>query len=154
MFELARTAGNLDVNSCYHYILLSYKFTDTCAVAVQGGELAGFATGFRDPNHPEVLFIWQVAVSNKFRNGGIAKAMLKHILQRNFNPSIRFLEATITPSNKGSQALFQSLANELNCSVNKESLISASLFPENGHEPESLFCLGPLGDRCTKKEYI
>ncbi|KMP10539.1 hypothetical protein UR09_05795 [Candidatus Nitromaritima sp. SCGC AAA799-A02] len=144
MFDLARSAGNLDVNSCYHYLLLSQKFAETCAVAVQGEKLMGFATGFRDPNKPEILFIWQVAVSDDFRNGGVAKAMLNHILQRNFSPPIQFLEVTIAPSNKASQALFQSLANELNCSIENESLISADLFPENGHEPESLFRIGPL----------
>jgi L-2,4-diaminobutyric acid acetyltransferase len=144
IFQLAGAAGNLDVNSSYHYLLLSLKFSETCVVAFQKRELIGFITAFRDPQHPEVLFVWQVAVSPAQRNGGVAKAMLNHLLQREFNPEIQYIETTITPSNISSQALFRSLANECHCEIKEQDLINKELFPENGHEPEHLFRIGPL----------
>jgi len=144
IFQLAKAAKSLDVNSCYHYLLLSRKFSSTCVVAVQEEELIGFLTAFRDPDHSEILFIWQIAVSENNRNQGIAKEMVKHLLKRKFHTEVRFIEATITQSNTASQTLFRNLAKELQSEIKEQIFFTKELFPEKGHEPEHLFRIGPL----------
>lgn len=144
MFRLAKSAGTLDINSCYHYLLFCQKFASTCVVATQKRELTGFLTSFRDLDQPDTLFIWQIAVSELKRNRGIAKAMLNHLLQRHFDPEIYFIETTITPSNTASQALFRSLAKDLQTKIKEQCIFKKELFSENGHEPEHLFRIGPL----------
>ncbi|MFQ5450477.1 MAG: diaminobutyrate acetyltransferase [Nitrospinaceae bacterium] len=153
IFQLAKSAGTLDVNSCYHYLLLCQKFSDTCVIATQKEELIGFLTAFRDPNHAETLFIWQIAVSQSQRNQGIARAMLNHLLQRDFDPEIQFIETTITPSNTASQALFRGLAKELQSEINEKRFFEKKFFSENGHEPENLFRIGPLTHNPKRQLY-
>lgn len=154
IFRLAKSVGNLDVNSCYYYLLICQKFTDTCVVATQKEELIGFLTAFRDPNHAETLFIWQIAVSARERNKGIAKTMLNNLLQRDFDPEFQFIETTVTPSNTASQALFRNFAKELQSEINDQSFFEKELFSENGHEPEHLFRIGPLNHNLKRQPNI
>jgi len=144
IYQLAITAGNLDVNSAYHYLLMCHKFKDTCVVAIEMEEPVGFLTAFRDPERSEILFIWQIAVSQYHRNQGIAKKMLNHLLMRKFQPEIRFLETTITPSNVASQTLFRNLAKKLNSEIREQTFFDKELFSETGHESEHLFQIGPI----------
>jgi len=153
IYQLAKSAGSLDVNSCYHYLLLCKKFSETCVIAAQDIDLIGFLSAFRDPKHSDTLFIWQIAVSQNKRNQGIARAILNHLLQRDFNPEIQFIETTITPSNTASQALFRSLAKEHQSEIDEQSFFEKKFFSENGHEPEHLFRIGPLTHNPKRQLY-
>jgi len=144
IFQLAQTAGSLDVNSAYHYLLMCQKFSDTCVVAVEMEEPIGFLTAFRDPERSEILFIWQIAVSQYHRQQGIARKMVNHLLMREFQPEIRFLETTITRSNVASQTLFRNLAKELDSELKEQIFFDKELFSETGHEAEHLFQIGPF----------
>lgn len=109
IFSLVASCPPLDVNSSYCNFLQSYHFSKTCLIAEYDNELAGFISGYKKPDEPTVLFIWQVAVSPRHRGKGLAYKMLQKLLQRDSTKSIQALETTITHNNEASWALFKKL---------------------------------------------
>jgi L-2,4-diaminobutyric acid acetyltransferase len=144
LWRLAGECSPLEPNSCYAYLLLCYHFSDTCVVAEQGGEIAGFLAAYRPPALPGFVFVWQVAVRQGARGRGIASAMLDELLRREACRDVCFLEATVAPSNQASQALFRSLARRLEARCEETPLFAREMFAEEGHEEEILFTIGPL----------
>lgn len=142
VWRLARDSGGLDLNSPYAYILWCDRFSDTSVVAEVDGRPAGFVCGFRPPTAADVLFVWQVAVSGEHRGKRLAQGMLAELLRR--GQGYRYLEASVTPSNSPSQALFRSLAQLLGCPCDERPYIGSKDFPDGSHEPETLFRIGPF----------
>ena len=142
LWRLARDSGGLDLNSPYAYLLWCDRFSDTSVLVEIDDRPAGFVSGFRPPEAPDVLFIWQVAVADGHRGKRLALAMLTELLRR--GRGYRYLEASVTPSNSPSQALFRSLARLLGCPCNERPYIRSEDFPERDHEPEHLFRIGPF----------
>lgn len=73
------------------------------------GDIAGFISGYQKPDEQDVLFIWQVAVSPRFRGNGLAFRMLKELLEREALSEVKSVETTITEDNQASWALFKKL---------------------------------------------
>ena len=96
--SLVRSCRALDDNSTYAYLLLCLHFSRTCVVAKKRGKIAGFISAYVKPECDDTLFVWQVAVSDEFRRQGVAGEMLLHLLQRKHLRQIRFLEATVAPT--------------------------------------------------------
>lgn len=143
VWRLLRTAGGLDVNTPYSYIMLCDLFGDNCVLAEAEGEPVGFVSALRLPERDDTLFVWQVAVHPSARGRGLAKAMLRELLGR--RTEIRYVEATISPSNGASQALFRSLARERGCVCRVTAGYAAELFPKGQtHEEEERYRVGPL----------
>lgn len=131
----------LDLNSPYAYVLWGDHFSDTSVVALAPGEtVVGFVTGFHPPRDPATIFIWQVGVSESVRGEGVGGRMLDELLERT---GARWLEATVTPSNEASAALFRGTAARHRAEVHEELVYPGDLFPD-GHEPEVRFRVGPL----------
>jgi L-2,4-diaminobutyric acid acetyltransferase len=63
------------------------------------------------------------------------------------------VEATVTPDNSASAALFRSLAARHDTAVEEEPAFAAELFP-GGHDAEVRFRIGPLGDRSTRRDTL
>jgi L-2,4-diaminobutyric acid acetyltransferase len=106
--------------------------------------VAGFLSAYRPPSQSDTIFVWQVAVDDRFRSRGMASRMLDSLLHRDACNGVRFLEATITPSNTSSQKLFLSLAKRLNTKCRTSGGFTADLFLEVDHEPEELYRVGPF----------
>jgi L-2,4-diaminobutyric acid acetyltransferase len=134
----------LDLNSSYAYMLLCAHFPDTCAVAESEGDLVGFVSGYRKPGDRSVLFVWQVAVSPRARGQGVARRLLDEIVARPEQAAVRHVEATITPSNRASWALFYSFAKERGAACARQTLFEEGDFGDQDHEPELLLRIGPL----------
>ncbi|GAA4322336.1 diaminobutyrate acetyltransferase [Streptomyces venetus] len=145
VWRIARESAELDVNSPYSYLLWFRDFAHTSAVARDGnGAPKGFTTGYRRPDRPDVLVIWQIAVTGADRGRGLAGAMLDHLTGRLRAQSVLHrLETTISPDNTASQQLFLSFAERHRAPLKRELLFPAELFPE-AHEPEYLYRIGPL----------
>lgn len=143
IYKLVKEGGILDVNSEYAYQLLSEHFYNSCAVAEDCGEFAGFVFAYILPAKPNVLFVWQIAVAEKHRKKGIALAMMKDILAREACKSIDYIQAHITPSNHASRAFFTFLAKELKANHRERAGFSAKLF-DYRHEEERLFTIGKI----------
>lgn len=145
IWEMARDAGTLDLNSPYAYMLMCRDFPHTCAIAEVYGRPAGFVIAHRVPARPDVLFIWQIAVLPDFRGLGIAGRMLDDLLARDANAGVRTLEATVTPSNAASGALFRSFAKSRGAALAMSPCFAAGDFPGGlGHEAEELFTITPV----------
>jgi len=135
--RLVNQSKTLDVNSTYLYFLLADHFADTCAVAEFGDEVVGFVTAYRLPSQPNVLFVWQIAISATMQGKGLASALLESFEQRDWFAKIKAVQCTISPSNKASNALFAKWARHLGAQVHiKPYLTSQHL--GLGHEAEPL----------------
>jgi L-2,4-diaminobutyric acid acetyltransferase len=144
IWRLVTESPPLELNSCYAYLLLCRDFADSCIVAEANEGLAGFVCGYRRPTSPETLFVWQVAVGAPGRRRGLGLAMLVGLLGRSANRDVRFVEATVAPSNAASQRLFRRLARELETECRETPAFGAEQFGDEGHEEEVLFRIGPI----------
>ncbi len=144
IWRLVRDSGTLDRNSLYAYLLLCQQFGDTCLVAETAGEVAGFVVAFRPPRDPEAIFVWQIGVAVAARGSGLASALLDRLLRQPGCRGVTRLEATVTPSNEASRALFRSLARRLGARLEVASGFGPELFAGTDHEAEERYRIGPL----------
>lgn len=141
----------MDENSSYAYLLFAHHFSRTCTVAESDGEAAGFVLGFCPPETPDTLFVWQIAVAPGHRGRGIGVEMLASLLER-LGERVRYLEATVTPSNGASRAMFRAFASRMNapCVEDTEPLFPRERFPD-GHEEERMLRIGPIDVASAKR---
>lgn len=143
MWEVVKAAGTLDLNSSYLYLLLARDFADTCVVAEHDGRVVGFVTGYRPPQRPEVVFLWQVGIRPEMQGHGLGRRLVTAFLRQPGADRASILETTVTPSNDASRALFRAIARELDTECRVEPCFRAADFPDSGHEDEELFVIGP-----------
>lgn len=142
LWRLAVASRVLDVNSRYAYLLWCRDFASTSVVArLSSGTVAGFVTGYRRPEEPNTLVVWQITVDAALRGRGIASQMLDELLAR--VPDTHYVETTITPGNTTSQVLFTKFAQRNGALINRRELFSRELLGET-HEPEVLYRIGPI----------
>ncbi len=144
LWRVARDSGKLDLNTPYCYLLLGKYFRRTCAVAELEGGAVGFVTGFRHPERQDTWFVWQIAVDASARGRGLARRLLEHVLRRPENADIRYVEATVSPSNVASRALFLGFARDAGVDCDIRSGFEAEQFPDGAHEKEELYRIGPI----------
>ncbi len=148
IWRLVRASGALAENSPYSYLMFCRSFAETCMVADAGDRLAGMVIAYIPPPTPDVLFVWQVGVDPAFRGQGLAFAMLDRLLDRPACQWVRRVEATVTPSNAASFALFDKLAEHLDAPVTRTVAFPEAAFPEGeAQEAEMLVRIGPIGAR-------
>lgn len=148
MWDLAQ--GAVDDNSPYSYLLIGEYFGDTCVIAEREGDVLGFVTGFRRPDEPRTQFVWQIVVGEAGRGEGLGSKMLEALVDGpGPGTPADCLEATVTPDNAASQALFRSFARRRSAECVETVLFRREQFPVDAgeHEPEVLFRIGPWPDR-------
>ncbi|MBB5174871.1 diaminobutyrate acetyltransferase [Texcoconibacillus texcoconensis] len=143
MWELVEES-TLDTNSPYKYIMMCEFFTETCVVAKQNDKVVGFVTAFIPPENKDTVFVWQVGVDSSQRGKGLASKLLNELLNRSACNNVRYLEATVTPSNKASQSLFRRIARDYDTTCAVQECFSEDLFPGDDHEAEMTFRIGPI----------
>lgn len=146
IWRLVGESGVLDANSRYCYLLLCRDFADTCLVACRDDELLGFVTAYRPPGRPDCVFVWQIGVTETARGQGLASRLLQALVALPACREVRYLEATVTPSNRASRRLFYSFAETLRVPCVLEQGFPAELFGFGDHEEEELFRIGPFAD--------
>ncbi len=144
IWHLIKNTGVLDLNSSYNYLMWAKYFDQTSVVVERNKKIVGFISGFIQPNKPDHLFIWQVAVYDSERKKGLALSMLKAILKRSTCKDVHYLEATVSPSNKASAALFKKLAVELKTNCQITECFTVNQFTVIEHEAENFFTIGPF----------
>ena len=142
--QLIANCPPLDTNSMYCNLLQSSHFAETSVAALLDGEVVGFISGYRIPNQPDTLFVWQVAVGEQARGQGLATRMLKAILGRTANQDIKRIETTITPDNKASWALFEGLARKLDTQIASNVFFDKDRHFAGQHKTEMLVKVGPF----------
>lgn len=137
--QLISQSPPLDLNSVYNYHLLTHHFADTCVVAEVAGSVVGFLSAYLIPGRPDTLFVWQVVVDASQRGHGLAGLMLEELLQRPACSGVRYLEATVNPSNGASRRLFERQAHSIGSTLQEHPFLGAEDFgPGAGHEDEIL----------------
>ncbi|MDX1711222.1 MAG: diaminobutyrate--2-oxoglutarate transaminase [Rhodovibrionaceae bacterium] len=155
LWDLVKDTGVLDVNSAYSYLLLGKHFDETCVVAERKGEIRGFVSAFCPPGREDTVFVWQIGVAQSERGRGLAKALLHELVRRPACRQVRFLEATVTPSNRASRALFRAFARDLGARCYVGNGFEAEHFPGDGdYEAENLFRIGPFEINDTEEDTL
>lgn len=144
LHTLVRDCPPLDTNSSYCNLLQCSHFQDTSIAATCDGEVLGSVTGYRIPDRPDTLFIWQVAVHPKARGQGLARRMLCKLHDRLSKLGVRFIETSITPDNTASWRLFTGFATEQEAEMQRSVMFEQSLHFQNAHDTEYLLRIGPL----------
>lgn len=150
LWRIARDSQTLDLNSSYAYVLFARDFAATCRIALVDGEAAGFVTGYRRPTQPDCLFVWQVAVDERFRGLGLAGRLLDDLIgDTTVMPPVRTVQTTITDDNIASQRLFRAFATRWgDAPVTVQPLFESEHLSPVGHQgehhaPEPLYEIGP-----------
>lgn len=141
IWNLVKSNKPLDENSRYLYVLLCHQFSNTCIVAEDNSRIVGFLSSFVSPKDFQTLFVWQAAVDESYRSRGIARDMVTTVLKKS-PPDVKFVEATVTPSNKVSLKFLQNFAEDYNAMLVKKPLFSSEIL--GGHEQEDLVRIGPI----------
>jgi diaminobutyrate acetyltransferase len=142
--RLVADTGVLDLNSAYAYVLWCADFSATSAVAERDGRLVGLITGYRRPESPSTLMIWQVAVDRSERGRGLASTMLDWLVADVVAPGEQLtMHTTVSPENTASRALFAGFARRWNTEIVERPGFPAHLFPD-AHDDEPLLSIGPL----------
>lgn len=128
MWRLARECG-LDLNSSYAYLIYADDFRATCRIARIGGEPVGYVLGYRLPEHPHRLFVWQVGVSERARGRGVAARMVHDLLDT--LDGVETLEATVEETNAASRALFAGIARSRGGELTWSQGVTAEDFPDD-----------------------
>src|SRR5690606_1376900 len=115
--RLAGDSGSVDLYTSHAHLLFARAFTRACRVAVVEGEVVGFVLGYRRPEAPDTLFVWEGAVDPAERGRGVAGRLLADV-----TVGSRWLEATITADNTASQRLFARFAREHGAEVVRSEL--------------------------------
>lgn len=147
--RLVSACPPLDANSVYCNLLQCDHFRATSVCAKSGKELVGFVSGYRIPLRPHHYFVWQVAVAPAARGQGLARKMIREVLQRPACAGVTHLETTITASNEASWAMFLALARDLQAKT--ESVVVYDQEEHFGglHESEKRLVIGPFGHHTT-----
>lgn len=142
--ELIAECGVLDENSVYCNFLQCTHFANTCLLAERGDEIVGWVSGYRLPEDPEALFIWQVAVSATARGQGLASRLITNLLAQDSCAGVNRLKTTITPGNEASWALFGSVAEQLDANLNRAAWLERDAHFDGEHETEHMVEIGPF----------
>ena len=155
---LVKRCKPLDLNSRYCYLTLCKHFSSTCAVVAENDQWLPLSspTSCRRSVIRCLSGSWLLMLAFAVR--AWQKKMLRHLLSRHNLKRIRYVEATVNPSNDAARALFKSLGKDCACSVDEELIFHASMFGNESHEQESLIRVGPINPVCKtligRKDYL
>jgi L-2,4-diaminobutyric acid acetyltransferase len=142
----------LEPNTTYAYVLFCTHFADTCVLARDDAGLLGAIVGYCPPNKPDAVFVWQIAVDARGRGQGLGTRMLHALTQRLQPRGVRYLEATVAPSNTASDQLFRRYAEKNDFPLERTPYFTAELFgAEAAHEEEFLYRIA-LNEATTNQE--
>jgi len=142
--ELVEQCKPLDENSIYCNLLQCSHFSETSALAELNGEVAGFVSGYVVPEEDHSLFVWQVAVAPQARGLKLAKRMVFDILRRPSAKGIKRIKTTITPDNKASHGVFNSIARDLGADIDRDVLFDKEDHFDGQQKTEMLWDIGPF----------
>jgi L-2,4-diaminobutyric acid acetyltransferase len=144
LHRLVAASPPLDPNSLYCNLLHCTHFAGTSIAAERNGKLAGFISGYRIPERPQALFVWQVVVAQAARGQGLGLSMLRALLLRPACTGVTELHTSITPDNLPSRALFTALARALDAPLRESTWFERDAHFGGAHADEILLQIGPF----------
>jgi L-2,4-diaminobutyric acid acetyltransferase len=146
LHRLIEACPPLDTNSLYCNLLQSSHFASTSIAAKVNGVLMGSVTGYRIPDRPDTLFVWQVAVHPQARGQSLATHMLRALVALPNLAGIRFMETTITEDNSASWRLFLKFADECTVPTQRSIMFEKAQHFDGHHDSEQLLRMGPFAE--------
>jgi len=143
--DLVARCAPLDPNSLYCNLLQCTHFAGTSVIAETGGHIAGWVSGYIPPEHPNQLFVWQVAVAPEARGLGLGRTMIRSILARPGCAGVDTVITSITRSNKASWSLFTRLASDLGAPMRDSLWFDRDTHFAGRNPGEHLVEIGPFG---------
>lgn len=150
--DLIAAAGVLDENSLYCNFLQCTHFSTTCMIAELDGEVVGWVSGYRPPEHPDTLFVWQVAVSQAARGKGLARRLIHELLQSEGCEGVDHIKTTITPDNTASWRTFEGLAAQLRAPLKDQLWLCGEEHFGGEHDSEHMLTIGPFEGRSERRD--
>lgn len=144
VWKLIKSIEKLDDNSMYCNLLQCSHFAGTCALAEVDGKAVGWISGYRPPESPDTLFVWQVAVHPNARGRGVAKRLIRELLGRRDCRQVCRIHSTITRDNKASWALFRAIADDLGAPIIDDAHFEREAHFDGAHATEHLVEIGPF----------
>ncbi|MEQ8389309.1 MAG: diaminobutyrate acetyltransferase [Alphaproteobacteria bacterium] len=145
IWSLVGACPPLDQNTLYCYLLQCSHFRDTCIVGERDGRAVGWISGYRPPEEPDTLFVWQVAVHSDARGEALARRLIQALLHRDSLADVNWIKTTVTPDNAASWAMFRSLAQALDAPMASEEWFEQERHFGGRHPSEHLVTIGPFG---------
>jgi L-2,4-diaminobutyric acid acetyltransferase len=142
--KLVAASPPLDTNSVYCNLLQTSQFAETSVAACHKGELVGYISAYIPPSEPDTLFVWQVVVAEQARGQGLAKRMLRYLVDLPACAKLSSLTTTITQDNKASWALFESLGRDFGAAPTNSLLFERDTHFAGQHDGEYLVRIAPL----------
>ena len=152
--QLVAASPPLDTNSVYCNLLQATHFAETSVAACLDGELVGHVSAYIPPSQPDTLFVWQVVVAEKARGMGLAKRMLRYLVDLPACTELTAMTTTITRDNKASWALFNGLAREFGVAPSDAVLFKRDQHFAGQHDDEYLLRIAPLPQREYKPTHF
>jgi L-2,4-diaminobutyric acid acetyltransferase len=144
VWHLIKSIEKLDDNSMYCNLLQCSHFSGTCALAELDGVPVGWISGYIPPESDDTLFVWQVAVHPDARGRGVAKRLIRALLDRPECRAVRNIHSTITRDNKASWALFRAVADDLDAPMVDDAHFEQEAHFGGAHATEHLVEIGPF----------
>jgi L-2,4-diaminobutyric acid acetyltransferase len=142
--QLVASCPPLDRNSLYCNLLQTTDFARTCIIAEREGEVVGWISGYRLPDEPKTMFVWQVAVHESARGLGLGVAMLRALFERPGVVGAERLVTTITRSNVASRRMFARFAEDQGAPLCAEPWFDRHQHFGGCQESEERISIGPL----------
>jgi L-2,4-diaminobutyric acid acetyltransferase len=154
LHALVASCKPLDENSLYCNLLQASHFGATSMSAWRQAnpklepQLIGSITGYRLPNDPHTLFVWQVAVDKQARGQGLGLQLLSHLLAHllinQSQTAVTHLQTSITANNTASWALFERFAKQLAAPTRAGVLFEHSAHFGGSAPTEHVLTVGPI----------
>lgn len=142
MFDIASATPAVDTYPEYFYLTMCRDFAATSLVAHEGDTPVAYALAYAKHEDPSVLFIWQLASVQRPRNRGVAKRLIRGLINSRLD-TLFYVEATIDLQNNIIYNVLNKIAVEYGVPMNTFPLFEARHFSAN-HPPEHLIKLGPF----------
>lgn len=156
IYSLLESLPELASNARYCYLLFCTDFANTSSVITKGDDVVGFLIGYIRPDHPDVLFFWQVGVTEPFRGYRYYSQLVQHVLAQPICRNVRYIEGSISATNKSSLKAAQMLAEIIGADLSDHGVLfdkNIDFFGEN--ESQNLFRIGPINnDLALRKEEL
>lgn len=143
--RLIASCPPLDCNSIYCNLLQCTHFAGTCILAEHTNGIVGWISGYRPPQEPDSMFVWQVAVHESARGQGLGQRLLNELFQLPGVRDAQRLITTVTPSNIASRKMFEGFANDHGATLQARPHFNSDVHFGGAHESEELISIEPLG---------
>lgn len=111
--QFVESCPPLERHTGFTYWVTFNFWGDTCFVAADGDEIVGYASGVGAGRSPELIYIWQVGVAERYRGNGLSQLLISKVVEAARGKGFRRANVSIAPDNEASLTAFRRVAAAL-----------------------------------------